>query len=45
MAMRTGMVVSTLSSCTLEEIAQAAQAAAQELGRSGPLWFQLYQPA
>ena len=28
MAMRTGMVVSTLSSCTLEEIAQAAQAAA-----------------
>jgi len=43
MAMRTGMVVSTLSSCTLEEIAQAAQAAAQELGRSGPLWFQLYQ--
>lgn len=43
MAMRTGMVVSTLSSCTLEEIAQAAQTAAQELGRSGPLWFQLYQ--
>jgi 4-hydroxymandelate oxidase len=43
MAMRTGMVVSTLSSCTLEAIAQAAQAAAQELGRSGPLWFQLYQ--
>lgn len=45
MAMRTGMVVSTLSSCTLEAIAQAAQAAAQELGRSGPLWFQLYQQA
>lgn len=45
MAMRTGMVVSTLSSCPLEAIAQAAQAAAQELGRSGPLWFQLYQQA
>ncbi|KGH31641.1 MULTISPECIES: alpha-hydroxy acid oxidase [Comamonas] len=45
MAMRTGMMVSTLSSCTLEAIAQAAQAAAQELGRSGPLWFQLYQQA
>lgn len=43
--MRTGMVVSTLSSYTLEAIAQAAQAAAQELGRSGPLWFQLYQQA
>ena len=43
MAMRTGMVVSTLSSYTLEEIAQAAHTAAQELGRSGPLWFQLYQ--
>ena len=45
MAMRTGMVVSTLSSYSLEEIAQAAQTAAQELGRSGPLWFQLYQQA
>ena len=45
MAMRTGMVVSTLSSYTLEEIAQAAGAAARELGRSGPLWFQLYQQA
>lgn len=45
MAMRTGMVVSTLSSYTLEEVAQAAKKAAQELGRSGPLWFQLYQQA
>ncbi|MDR2298675.1 MAG: alpha-hydroxy-acid oxidizing protein [Comamonas sp.] len=45
MAMRTGMVVSTLSSHSLEDIAQAAQAASQELGRSGPLWFQLYQQA
>lgn len=45
MAMRAGMVVSTLSSYTLEEIAQAAHKAAQELGRSGPLWFQLYQQA
>lgn len=45
MAMRTGMVVSTLSSHSLEDIAQAAQSAAQELGRSGPLWFQLYQQA
>ncbi|QXZ11294.1 alpha-hydroxy-acid oxidizing protein [Comamonas sp. Y33R10-2] len=45
MAMRTGMVVSTLSSYTLEEIAKAAHRTAQELGRSGPLWFQLYQQA
>ena len=45
MAMRTGMVVSTLSSYTLEEIAQAAHQTTQELGRSGPLWFQLYQQA
>ena len=45
MAMRTGMVVSTLSSQSLEDIAQAAQTAAQALGRSGPLWFQLYQQA
>lgn len=43
MAMRTGMVASTLSSYSLEEISQAAQASHQELGRSGPLWFQLYQ--
>ncbi len=45
MAMRTGMVVSTLASHTLQEIAQAASAATQELGRGGPLWFQLYQQA
>ena len=43
MAMRTGMVASTLSSYSLEEISQVAQASHQELGRSGPLWFQLYQ--
>ncbi len=42
MAMQTGMVVSTLSSYPLEEIAQAATTASQELGRSAPLWFQLY---
>ena len=45
MAMRTGMVVSTLSSYSLEDIAETAQAASKELGRSGPLWFQLYQQA
>ena len=42
MAMQTGMVVSTLSSYPLEEIAEAAQTSSQELGRSAPLWFQLY---
>jgi 4-hydroxymandelate oxidase len=42
MAMQTGMLVSTLSSYLLEEIAQAAATASQELGRSAPLWFQLY---
>lgn len=37
------MIVSTLSSFTLEEIAQAARDAADELGRPPqPLWFQLY---
>lgn len=46
MALQTGMVVSTLSSFTLEEIAQAGQAAATEMGHSTPRWFQLYmQPA
>lgn len=46
MALQTGMVVSTLSSFTLEEIAQAGQAAATEMGNSTPRWFQLYmQPA
>ncbi len=42
MALQIGMMVSTLSSYTLEEIAQAAQAARQELGRGGALHFQLY---
>lgn len=42
MAMRTAMVVSTLSSYSLEDIAQAACGAAAELGRRAPLWFQLY---
>ena len=42
MAARVGMVVSTLASCTLEAIAQAAQAATAELGHGAPLWFQLY---
>ncbi|KPL66836.1 2-hydroxy-acid oxidase [Erythrobacter sp. SG61-1L] len=42
-ALGTGMVVSTLSSFTLEEIADAARGAAQELGVAvPPLWFQLY---
>jgi 4-hydroxymandelate oxidase len=41
MAMRTGMVVSTLSSYTLEEIAQAAPPQ-PGAGPHGPLWFQLY---
>ena len=38
------MVVSTLSSIPLEDIAEAARAAARELGRPAPppLWFQLY---
>lgn len=46
MALQTGMVVSTLSSFTLEEIAQAGQEAATEMGHSTPRWFQLYmQPA
>lgn len=42
MAMRCGMIASTLSSHTLEEIALAAHSASQELGRTAPLWFQLY---
>lgn len=46
MALQTGMVVSTLSSYTLEDIANAGQAAANELGHGAPRWFQLYmQPA
>lgn len=46
MALQTGMVVSTLSSWTLEDIAHAGHAAADEMGAGAPLWFQLYmQPA
>lgn len=41
-ALQTGMVVSTLSSCTLEEIAQTGQAAEAEMGQAAPRWFQLY---
>lgn len=42
-ALEVGMAVSTLASQTLEAIAQAAQQAAQELGKKpAPLWFQLY---
>lgn len=43
-ALDTTMVVSTLSSFTLEDIAATARAAAAELGRTAcpPLWFQLY---
>jgi len=43
MAMEIGMVASTLSSVTMEEIAQAGHGAARELGSApAPLWFQLY---
>ena len=42
MALQTGMVASTLSSFTMEEIAQAGQAAADEMGQGAPRWFQLY---
>lgn len=43
-ALDTTMVVSTLSSIPLEDIAEAARAAARELGKPAPppLWFQLY---
>jgi 4-hydroxymandelate oxidase len=43
-ALGTTMIVSTLSSFTLEEIANAAQetAAALNISQSAPLWFQLY---
>lgn len=43
-ALDTTMVVSTLSSIPLEDIARAARGAATELGRPAPppLWFQLY---
>jgi hypothetical protein len=45
MAMRTGMVVSTLSSCTLEAIGPGRASRSPGAGRSGPLWFQLYRSA
>lgn len=42
-AMSVGVVVSTLSSVTLEDIAKTARAAATALDRpEPPLWFQLY---
>lgn len=41
-ALQTGMVVSTLSSFTLEDIAQTGDAAATEMGQGAPRWFQLY---
>ncbi|PKQ01125.1 MAG: alpha-hydroxy-acid oxidizing enzyme [Alphaproteobacteria bacterium HGW-Alphaproteobacteria-13] len=43
-ALDTTMVVSTLSSIPLEDIAEAARAAARELRKPAPppLWFQLY---
>lgn len=44
-AMQAGWVASTLSSHTLEALAQEAQKTAQELKRSAPLWFQLYSQA
>lgn len=42
MALQTAMVVSTLSTYTLEDIAATGQAAAAELGHGAPRWFQLY---
>lgn len=43
MALQTGMVVSTLSSHTLEDIAAAGQQATHDMGHGGgPRWFQLY---
>jgi 4-hydroxymandelate oxidase len=42
-ALDTGMIVSTLSSMTLESIAEGARDAAHQLGKAmPPLWFQLY---
>ncbi|MFC0204015.1 alpha-hydroxy acid oxidase [Novosphingobium soli] len=42
-ALDVGMIVSTLASVTMEDIAAAAIAMAGELGRRpAPLWFQLY---
>jgi len=42
-ALDTGMIVSTLASFTLEEIAQAGRDFARGMGKGpAPLWFQLY---
>lgn len=41
-ALQIPMVASTLSSYTMEEIADAAAAASGELGHEAPRWFQLY---
>jgi 4-hydroxymandelate oxidase len=42
-AMDAGLILSTLSSITLEEVAAARLSATQELGAApSPLWFQLY---
>jgi 4-hydroxymandelate oxidase len=42
-ALDTGMIVSTLSSVTLEAVVDAARDAARQLGKPvPPLWFQLY---
>ncbi|WP_454882933.1 alpha-hydroxy acid oxidase [Sphingomonas oryzagri] len=42
-ALETGFILSTLSSVSLEDVAQASRSAGQELGKpSPPLWFQLY---
>lgn len=41
-ALGTGMILSTLSSTALEEVAAAAGDAAAQLGTTAPLWFQLY---
>lgn len=41
-ALSAGMIVSTLSSVTLEEIAAAGDEAAAALGTAAPRWFQLY---
>ncbi len=42
-ALQTGLIVSTLASTTLEDIAATAHDAARQLGAAAaPLWFQLY---
>lgn len=41
-AIGAGLVLSTLASATLEDVAAARRDAAAQLGTSAPLWFQLY---